>query len=99
MQELWILISKPLKEEKDGYTITPLAACEYFNVKKLDINDKAEFVADEKSFNAVMILSNEAVIEYEGGKLDLIKGDTVFIPANMGKYSIVGSCEAILTTV
>ena len=91
--------AKEPKESKDGYDVEPLAACEYFNVKKLDINEKAELIADEKSFHAVMILSNEATIKYEGGKLDLIKGDTVFIPANMGKYSIIGNCEAILTTV
>ena len=86
-------------EEKDGHTLTPLAKCEYFDVKKVNIKDKAEFVADEKSFHAVMILSNDAVIEYDGGKLEMTKGDTAFIPANMGKYSIVGECDAILTTI
>lgn len=90
---------QPEAQNFDGYTVTPLASCDYFTVRKLDINSCACFVADSKSFHSVMILSDSAVIEYDNGRLDVKKGETVLIPAGMGKYTINGNCEAILTTV
>lgn len=91
--------AQPAPEKLDGCTITQLAACEYFNVKKLDVETSVLLEATSESFNAILFLSGDAAISYGEKKLEVKKGETVFIPASFGKYSIEGKCEAILTTV
>lgn len=88
--------TKPQGEprKKDGYTETLLASCEYFNVSKLDIADKADLNATEDSFHSILILDGNFRI----GDLELKKGDSVFIPAGCGSYTLSGTGEAILTS-
>lgn len=80
---------------RNGYTETLLSSCEYFNVRKLVVESAAELEADEKSFNSVLVLDGEA--EIDGMKL--VKGDSCFIPAGAGKYTISGKAEIILTDI
>ncbi len=80
---------------RDGYTETLLASCEYFNVNKLDISEKAELEATDASFNSLLVLNGSFTI----GDVELKKGDSTFIPAGYGKYTVKGSGEAILTDI
>ena len=72
-----------------------MASCEYFTTYVLDIDSKAELNADDNSFNSVLILEGEGNI----GGIPFKKGDSVFITAGSGKYTINGKCKAILTKV
>ena len=83
----------------NGYTSTLLVGCEYFNVTKIDIETKAELTADEKSFISLLFLDDNAVIKYGNTELKCNKGDSVFIPANMGKFNIEGETSLILSTI
>lgn len=83
------------EERKDGYTETLLRSCEYFNVNKLLIDERADLEATDKSFNSILVLDGEG--EIDGVKLK--KGDSCFIPAGYGKYSFVGKAEVILTDI
>ena len=60
-------------QQKDGYIITLLATCEYFNVNKLDIETVAALEATDASFNSVLVLDGTFTI----GGLELGKGDSV----------------------
>ncbi len=82
-------------EQKDGYTIKLMASCDYFTTYVMDIEKSAELDADEKSFNSVLILEGEGSI----GDVPFKKGDSIFITAGSGKYTINGKCKAILTKV
>lgn len=85
-------------EQKDGYVSKLLASCEYFTVYSLDIQSKAELEADSTSFNSVMILEGEGRIVGDD-VIDFRKGDSIFITAGAGKYTIEGECKAVLTKV
>ena len=81
----------------DGLTL--LADCKYFKVLKAEISGRKEFTADEKSFNSVIILDGEGKLCCRGEELAVKKGDSVFVPANLGEYVIDGDCTAIISMV
>lgn len=96
--------TRPTRPEGDpvdcgGYTTCLLSSCEYFTVHTLTLNSEASLRADEKSFHSLMCLDGEAELTSENGNVTLKKGDSVFLPAGFGAYTLSGSGEYILTTV
>lgn len=83
----------------DGYTLKELSSCEYFKVYNLQINDKADLVVDKTSFNSLLVLDGNGSLEVNGKKYELIKGNSIFIPANFGGYRITGKLQIILTKI
>ena len=57
-----------------------------------------EFEADEKSFNSILVLEGAPVIS-GNGTVNAKKGDSIFIGAGSGKYTVEGKCTVILTKV
>ena len=90
--------SPPLPEISDGDEVT-LAHCEYFEVKRLRVDERKDIFVDGESFLSIIVTDGEGSLDFEGGSLDLIKGDSVFIPANAGKLTARGKCELILSRV
>ena len=76
-----------------------LSKCEYFTVYSVDVDSRAEFISDETSFQSILLLEGEAVLECGGEKLSLKKGDSVFVPAGCVEYTISGKCKAVLTFI
>ncbi len=89
--------TKPQGEKRDmgGYSETLLATSEYFNVNKLDVQSEAALEATDASFNSVLVLSGSFTL----GGLELDKGDSCFIPAGYGSYTLKGTGEVILTDI
>ena len=82
-------------EKHEGYTSRLLASCEYFTVSVLDIDGGAELSADSSSFNSLLILEGEGT----AGDVGFKKGDSIFITAGTGSYTVSGKCKAVLTKV
>ena len=76
---------------------TSLASCEYFNVDKFNIDGTLEFSTNAESFNSILCLDGNGYIEFSNEKFELKKGDSYFIPANIGTYSINGNVEIIIS--
>ena len=72
-----------------------LGGCEYFTVKKYIIDGEVELCADAESFNSVTAICGEGYINGER----IARGDTFFIPAGYGKYTIKGNLEILFTYV
>ncbi|MDY2847584.1 MAG: mannose-6-phosphate isomerase, class I [Oscillospiraceae bacterium] len=85
-------------EQHDGYDIKLLSSCEYFTTYRVNVDSKAEFEADEKSFNSILVLEGSPVIS-GNGTVNAKKGDSIFIGAGSGKYTVEGKCTVILTKV
>ena len=79
-----------------------VAACECFIVDKLTLDGKilseARGVVDEKTFLHVQILGGEGSIIC-GEEIFYRKGDSFFLTAGAGDWTIRGKCDALLTTV
>lgn len=83
----------------DGFTSKELSTCEYFTVYNLQITSKADLMADDKSFNSLLVLEGSGTLEANGQSYEIEKGNSVFIPADFGKYSIAGKLQVILTKI
>ena len=86
--------------QENGASIKLLSKCEYFTTYKVDIEEKAEFDADDSSFVSLLILEGSPVVT--DGKSDPVsakKGDSLFISAGTGRFTVDGSCSLILTRI
>ncbi len=79
----------------DGYSTQLLTKCDLFNVEKVSVDTSYTAVADEKSFVSVLVTDGTSTID----GLEIKKGDSLFIPANYGKFTITGKAELIITRV
>lgn len=87
------------KEQFEGYSKTLLSTCEYFTVYTVTIETKANFTVDHTSFQSILCLEGNAVLTSENGTVELQKGDSIFLPANYGSYTLEGKANVILTMV
>lgn len=79
----------------DGYEKQLLTKCDLFNVEKVSVNTTYTANADEKSFVSVLVTDGKATID----DIEIKKGDSLFIPANYGKFTVAGKSELIITQV
>lgn len=79
-----------------------IASCDYFTVDKLtlsgELTDRISGFVSENSFAHFLFLNGEGRIACGGDDLYFRKGDSFFLPAGSGDYSITGTCEALVTT-
>ena len=87
------------RTQSNGYAICQLASCDYFTVKVLEIETEATLNVDETSFHSLLILEGYVMLNYQGREMKISKGDSLFIPAGFGAYTIVGESKTILTTL
>lgn len=86
-------------EAFDGGSVLPLASCDYFTVKEMEVTSHAALMADEKSFHSLLLLDGSLTLSMGGEKLEMEKGASVFVPAGSGDYTLTGKGRLILTTV
>ncbi len=86
-------------EAFDGGSVLPLASCNYFTVKEMEVTSHAALMADEKSFHSLLLLDGSLTLSMGGEKLEMKKGASVFVPAGSGAYTLTGKGRLILTTV
>ncbi|MCH5325290.1 MAG: class I mannose-6-phosphate isomerase [Eubacterium sp.] len=79
----------------EGGACTLLASCEYFNVNKYEVSGTVKLTASEKSFNSVLVLDGEGTIN----GVKAAKGESFFVPAGYGEYTISGNITAIVTDI
>ena len=72
-----------------------LGACEYFNVTKHKIDGCETFLADTDSFACACCTSGEGKIE----NMNICAGDSFFIPAGYGYWSVSGNLEILITKI
>ena len=80
---------------ENGYSTQLLTKCDLFNVEKVTVATEYTSVADDKSFVSILVTDGNASID----KIDIKKGDSLFIPANYGEFTVTGNAELIITKV
>lgn len=86
-------------QKTEGGVKTLLRSCEYFNVNKLEIDGTMTLNADEKSFKSLLFLDGTAEIKDTDGVQAAKKGDSFFVPAGDGEFTVTGKCEVILSDI
>ena len=88
--EKGVKVSKLTKYVPDKRT-----SCEYFSCESGAVKGEKTLVADEKSFVAVILLDGALTVE---GKA-YAKGDTIFVPAGYGAFTLTGEAKVIFVTI
>ena len=88
---------------RDNSSYPHVADCDYFTVDKLNLDGKVMQKltgrVSEESFASILILDGEGTISNQGETLDYKKGDSFFLSAGSGKYTMKGTCDALITTI
>lgn len=88
---------------KDNSCYPHVADCDYFTVDRLNLDGKVmDALAgeiSEESFASILILDGKGTIRNQGETLEYKKGDSFFLPAGCGFYTVNGSCDALVTTI
>ncbi len=79
----------------DGYSTQLLTKCDLFNVQKASIKEEYSDKADEKSFVSILVTDGYGTVD----NIEIKKGDSLFIPANYGEFTVKGNIEIIITRV
>lgn len=88
---------------KRAFSNPHIAECDYFTVDHYDLSkDTLQTLTgyvNNDSFTSILVLDGNAKIYDDTDELVISKGDSIFLPAGSGSYTISGSCEYLLTTV
>ena len=78
-----------------------LVECSYFCVDKADVKEGAlyEGNVDDSSFASLLVIEGECTISVSGDDVIAKKGDSYFIEAGTGVYSISGNASVLITKV
>lgn len=74
-----------------------LARSAYFTVDKVDAPYAG--ICDDESFTSVLVVDGEGQIVCGEDTMDIRKGDSLFLPADSGKFTLSGSVQAIISRV
>ena len=95
---LEVSVTKPPMEYKQENE-NMLAKCKYFTVEKADVDGEMEFAIDETSFKSVIVTDGEGTLTLGDCEMQIKKGDSIFIPAQNGKFTVKGNCNIIISYV
>lgn len=91
----------PIIKDKSSYP--HVADCDYFTVDKLNLDgtfmNKMEGQVSDASFVSILMLDGEGTISNQGETLIFKKGDSFFLEAGSGAYTVEGTCDALVTTI
>lgn len=80
-----------------GGTVRKLEACDYFASDVVNVSGTAAFSVGEETFHHLLVLTGEGVLKTAAGTAKISKGDSVLLPAGLGKYEVTGNCQFIVT--
>ena len=75
-----------------------LADCPYFIVKELDLDQEIELLVLDDTYQVLFAVDSDFVLTYKNKKLPFKKGETIFLPANLGRYQISGKGKLLIIT-
>ncbi|MDE6275124.1 MAG: class I mannose-6-phosphate isomerase [Clostridia bacterium] len=76
-----------------------LASCKYFTASEITCQEEYNFEVGEDSFVSLTVVDGSGAIMADGNCISLDLGDTVFLPAELGKVTIYGNLKAISAKV
>lgn len=91
--------AKPVTEKGDGYEVTELVNCDIFKSYSVKIDGEYTGKASEESFVSLLSLDGDFAFSCGDTTLTLNKGESIFIPANMGEYTVKGTGEILKVTL
>lgn len=82
-----------------GFTVTELFGSRYFKTYRLDLRGSAALNCDGESFRHLLCVDGCGKIRTACGEYGFRRGDSYFLPAEMGEYTIEGESRLLLSTL
>lgn len=92
-------ISNGIIVKKDGFEKNYINVCNYFSLEKYNIYSKCEEESDIERFYIFTCVEGSGKITSNNYELEIKKGDSIFIPASLGKYKLEGKMELLKSYV
>ena len=86
-------------EKFDGGQRAELTSCDLFTMYKLDVDGKYTATADDESFVSLLCLEGRGTVTCGGTELSMVKGESIFIPASSGEFTVEGKLEILESTL
>lgn len=91
--------SNGLTVKRDGYLKTYLCLSKYFSMELYDVEESFVESSDSERFYTFTCVEGKGNIIYEGGSENIKKGDSIMIPAALGKYTFKGKMKVLKSYV
>lgn len=88
-----------LSIDEEDYEYKYFCYNKYFALERIKVKSELSEKMNGERFEILICVENEGIINYENGSIDLKKGETLFLPALMGDYTLKGSFEILKTYV
>ena len=76
-----------------------LVTCDLFSVWNYSVNGKFTDTCDSSSFVSLLVMSGKGTLRCSGECIEISKGDSLFIPAGFGEYTVEGNTEILETRI
>ena len=86
---------KKFEKQAAAFDGEVIGSCEYFTARKIVLNGERVLKTDEDSFACVTCVAGNGEIE----SMPVACGDSYFIPASYGDFTVKGNMELVLSTV
>lgn len=87
------------KAEFNNEQRTLLASCDLFSVCTVDCDGEYKSESDENSFVSLLVLTGEGEFSCGDTSFSIKKGESVFVPANSGEFTVSGKMEILETRI
>jgi mannose-6-phosphate isomerase len=91
--------SMGLKIERETFIKTYYNLCDKFSLELYEIKTSLVEKSDEERFYIFTCVEGNGTISFEGGSEKIEAGESIFIPAYLGKYEINGSVKLLKSYV
>lgn len=88
-----------IRYSEDSYEINIKIANTYFAIEHIRLSGQLQEYADGSKFCIYIFTEGSGRIQYEEDSIEVRLGETVLIPAALGKYTVEGNLSAIKTYV
>lgn len=85
--------------DSDGNRLELLDFCPYFQTYQYDFRTELHFSTGRKTFMCLIMLEGEADLHYGNEKMNMVPGDTFFLPAQEARYTVTGIGRMIAVTL
>ena len=89
----------PVPYPADGAEAGVISLCEFFAVIKYSLDGETTIVPPCRRFEMLICTEGACEIVYDGGSMAVDAGDSIFVPASLGSYSIKGACQMLRSFV
>lgn len=80
-----------------GGSVRKLWNCTYFASDLVAVTDNIVASVSRASFQHLLVLGGKGTLETSAGAYPIQKGNSILLPAGLGRYAVCGKCQYIVT--